>query len=307
MQPESIEFAASDGYTLRGTLWPPAGQTHAAMLVHPATAVPERLYAGFAQYAASRGFAALTYSYRGVDGSRPADLRALDARMRDWADYDVEAATVWARRRFPQLPLVAVGHSFGGHAIGLCDATRHLRAGVLVASHAGSTRLIRSRLERLRVRTVLGAIAPVACALCGYAPCRRLRLGEDLPAGVMREWAGWTTLPRYFFDDPTLDAAARFARASLPILALGIDDDPWATPAAIDLLIGFLTHARIERRQIDPRATGCGPIGHMGFFRSAPGKVLWPGVVDWLASTLSAAPDAADDAAPSPSLAGHAG
>ncbi|MDS0861454.1 alpha/beta fold hydrolase [Burkholderia pseudomultivorans] len=291
---EPVGFTAADGYPLRGTLWLPAAAPRALVLIHPATAVPERLYAGFARFLGERGFAALTYNYRGSGASRPARLRTLRARMRDWVDLDVEAATAWAHHAFDGLPLLAVGHSVGGHAIGLSAGSAHLRAAVMVASHAGSTRLIAHAAERLKVRLILRVLGPLASALFGYVPGKRLGLGEDLPAGVFREWSGWTTLPRYFFDDPTLGAAERFARQRLPILALGFDDDPWANPAAIDLLVSYLTRAAVERRQVDPRAAGSGPIGHMGFFRSRPGAVLWPGVADWLAQALEAPPRDAD-------------
>lgn len=286
MTAEPIEFPAADGYALRGTLWSPRAAPRALVLIHPATAVPERLYAAFARFLTERDFAALTYDYRGIGASRPARLSALHARMRDWVDLDVEAATAWARRTFDGVPLLAVGHSVGGHAIGLSAASAHLHAAVLVASHAGSTRLIEHAAERLKVRLILRVLGPLACALLGYVPGKRLGLGEDLPAGVFREWSDWTTLPRYFFDDPTLGAAERFAKQRLPILVLGFNDDPWANPAAIDLLVSYLTGAAVERRQIDPRATGSGPLGHMGFFRSRCGSVLWPGVADWLARSL---------------------
>ena len=206
--------------------------------------------------------------------------------MRDWMELDVGAATAWARQAHEGLPLLAVGHSVGGHAIGLSAATPHLRAAVLVAAHAGSTRLITQAAERLKVRLILRVLGPLMSALLGYVPGKRLGLGEDMPAGVFREWSRWTTLPHYFFDDPTLGAAERYAKQQLPILALGFDDDPWANPPAIGLLVSYLTRATVERRQIDPHAAGSGPVGHMGFFRSRPGTVLWPDVADWLAQAL---------------------
>ena len=92
MTSEPIEFAAVDGYPLRGTLWSPDTAPRALVLIHPATAVPERLYAGFARFLTERGFAALTYNYRGIGASRPARLSALQARMRDWVELDVGAA-----------------------------------------------------------------------------------------------------------------------------------------------------------------------------------------------------------------------
>ncbi|HDR9098419.1 TPA: alpha/beta fold hydrolase [Burkholderia vietnamiensis] len=292
MTSESIAFSAADGYALRGTLWSPDAPPRALVLIHPATAVPERLYAGFARFLTTRGFAALTYNYRGIGSSRPARLTKLQARMRDWIELDVGAAIAWARDTHRALPLLAVGHSVGGHAVGLSAGTAHLRAAVLVAAHAGSTRLIESAAERLKVRLILHVLGPLASALLGYVPGKRLGLGEDLPAGVFREWSRWTALPHYFFDDPTLGAAERFSKQRLPILAVGFDDDPWANRRAIDLLVSYLTGAAVERRQIDPHAAGTGPVGHMGFFRSRPGAVLWPGVADWLAQALDARRDA---------------
>ncbi|HDR8939409.1 alpha/beta hydrolase family protein [Burkholderia vietnamiensis] len=292
MTSESIAFSAADGYALRGTLWSPDAPPRALVLIHPATAVPERLYAGFARFLTTRGFAALTYNYRGIGSSRPARLTKLQARMRDWIELDVGAAIAWARDTHRAVPLLAVGHSVGGHAVGLSAGTAHLRAAVLVAAHAGSTRLIESAAERLKVRLILHVLGPLASALLGYVPGKRLGLGEDLPAGVFREWSRWTALPHYFFDDPTLGAAERFSKQRLPILAVGFDDDPWANRRAIDLLVSYLTGAAVERRQIDPHAAGTGPVGHMGFFRSRPGAVLWPGVADWLAQALDARRDA---------------
>ncbi|KVF72705.1 alpha/beta fold hydrolase [Burkholderia vietnamiensis] len=292
MTSEPIAFSAADGYALRGTLWSPDAPPRALVLIHPATAVPERLYAGFARFLTTRGFAALTYNYRGIGSSRPARLTKLQARMRDWIELDVGAAIAWARDTHRAVPLLAVGHSVGGDAVGLSAGTAHLRAAVLVAAHAGSTRLIESAAERLKVRLILHVLGPLASALLGYVPGKRLGLGEDLPAGVFREWSRWTTLPHYFFDDPTLGAAERFSKQRLPILAVGFDDDPWANRRAIDLLVSYLTGAAVERRQIDPHAAGTGPVGHMGFFRSRPGAVLWPGVANWLAQALDARRDA---------------
>ena len=57
----------------------PDAPPRALVLIHPATAVPERLYAGFARFLTERGFAALTYNYRGIGASRPARLGALKA------------------------------------------------------------------------------------------------------------------------------------------------------------------------------------------------------------------------------------
>jgi len=259
------------------TLWQ-ASQARALVLIHPATAVTQGFYAAFADYLHSRGFSVITYDYRGTGRSRGGSLRDCDVSMADWMELDVGAVTAWAAARFPGLSLLAVGHSVGGHAIALASGTVLLRAGVLVACHAGVTATIQAPRERLRVWCVMRLLAPLLCALFGYMPGRRLGLGEDLPAAVMLQWSRWSRLPHYFYDDPAMHAKARAATVAIPLLALGLDDDPWANPHAMDLLLAPLINAAIERRQCHPDAH---PIGHMGFFRKRS-AALWPAVADWL-------------------------
>jgi predicted alpha/beta hydrolase len=139
-------------------------------------------------------------------------------------------------------------------------------------------------------------LAPLLCALNGYMPGRRIGLGEDLPRGVMLEWSRWTTLSRYFYDDPTLDATRRAAAVRMPLLVLGFDDDPWANPHAMDILLSGVTGAPVERRQVDPQALGVRAIGHMGFFRQRCAQALWPQVGDWLLAR-AAAPAAQEERA----------
>lgn len=134
------------GTAIRGTLRRPArGRASRCIVIHPATAVPEALYTGFAEYLAGRGAAVVTYDYRGMGrtGSARADR---GVRMRDWIDVDAPAMTRWAAERFPDLPQVAVGHSVGGHALALGAGGAAVRGFVTVASHTGVTAAIPARL-----------------------------------------------------------------------------------------------------------------------------------------------------------------
>lgn len=280
MKPEHLSIPAGR-MPIEASCWSAAGAA-ATVIVHPATAVTQAYYEAFAAWLAGRGFNVVTYDYRGTGRSRPHSLRGFRVTMSDWIDKDVAAVTRWAEARFPGLPLLAVGHSVGGHAIGLSPETARLQAAVLIASHAGATHTVRGLGERLRVRFVLRVLAPVLCALFGYMPGRRVGLGEDLPRGVMLQWARWTALPRYFFDDSAVNAARRMARVEIPLLVLGFDDDSWANPVAVDMLVSHLKNAPMERRDIDPRAAGLPAVGHMGFFRRRCEAALWPQVADWL-------------------------
>ena len=256
------------------------------MLLHPGTAVTQRYYEPFARYLLELGLNVVTYDYRGTGRSRPADLRGFKVSMSDWMDDDVSAVTRWAAARFPALPLLAVGHSLGGHVLALSEDTNSLRAAVLIASHAGVTATISGVAERAKVWIIMRILAPLLCAVLGYMPGRKLGLGEDLPRDVMLQWSRWTTLPRYFFDDPSIDAARRMSRVQIPLLVLGFDDDPWANPGAISMLTAPLTQAKIERRQIAPRDAAMSAIGHMGFFRQRSAERLWPQVGSWLLEQL---------------------
>ena len=88
----------TDGYLLGATLFLPRGAKRHAVLINSATAVPRKIYRGFAGYLARRGCAVLTYDYRGTGDSRqkslvgynqPKSLVGFKASMSDWAALDV--------------------------------------------------------------------------------------------------------------------------------------------------------------------------------------------------------------------------
>ncbi|GAA1708443.1 alpha/beta fold hydrolase [Isoptericola hypogeus] len=290
MTTDELRIQIPAGGWVVGTVRTPAdGAPRAVLVIHPATAVPERLYTSFAEYLAANGYAAVTYDYRGTGRSgSPRDHRGL--RMRDWMADDVPAVAAWARPRFGDVPQLAVGHSIGGHALALGHGSRGLAAFVTVASHAGVTATIPDRAERARVGLVLRAVGPAAARVLGYVPGRRLGLGEDMPAAAMLEWSRWSRLPGYFFDDPTLRAAEEAARVTGDVLAFGFTDDPWATPAQIDAITDRLTGARVERRTWSPADGGVERIGHTGFFRRGLRDTLWPQLLAWCDARVEDAP-----------------
>lgn len=67
---EELVVASRGSGMIHGTLRTPPGSEPSAMVViHPATAVQQRLYNGFASYLAEHGFAVVTYDYRGTGKS----------------------------------------------------------------------------------------------------------------------------------------------------------------------------------------------------------------------------------------------
>ena len=168
-----LQIPSSDGYALEATRFVPSGASRGVVLMHSATATPQTFYADFAGYLAQEGFETITYDYRGIAGSAPLRMRGFRASMSDWALKDGEGVQRWAFDSYPDTPVLAVGHSFGGHVIGLADSSRHLTAAAMVASHAGCLRFLVPWTERLRVTLIVKGLFPVANAILGYVQIGR--------------------------------------------------------------------------------------------------------------------------------------
>lgn len=286
---DDITIPAADGYPLAATLFLPRGAKRHAVLISSATAVPRRIYRGFAGYLAHRGCAVLTYDYRGVGGSRqravegynrPRSLVGFKASMADWAALDITAAVAWMRERYHNLPLSYVGHSFGGQALGLLKNNGEISRALLVASQAAYWRLMASP-ERYRVYALLNFVGVPLTRLRGYAP-GRMGIGEDLPKGVFLQWVKWVMSPRYLFDNSSLTTLGNFANYKGAMRALCFTDDPWATRPAVELLAGFYTGTAAEIISIRPAELAVEKIGHLGFFRPEHRDTLWRGAAEWL-------------------------
>lgn len=278
----SSDARRSDGQSnIVGTLLMPQETPVGFLTIHPATATPARFYTNFAEYAVERGLAVLAYDVRGVAASGPAREHTR-LRMRDWMQQDAGAVAAWARSEFPELPKVALGHSLGGHALLLGNGAEDLHGIVTVGTARAALRDITPVTERLRVGFILRALGPLISPLVGYAPGKRLGLGEDIPTAAMLEWGRWVRMSEYFFDDPTLGATARMARLRTPVLATGASDDNWASPAQIDALLDHVRLAEVQRRTFTPQELEVRRIGHHGLLRRPVAEIAWPEIVSWL-------------------------
>lgn len=275
------EFAAVDGYRLAATVFEPSGPVRAIVLIASATAVPRGYYAKFARYLASQGFQAVTFDYRAIGDSRPEEgLRGFKARMRDWAALDLVAAVDFVERLAPGKPLLYVGHSFGGQALGQLPNNHKVSRAFFAASQIGYWKLFPAP-EKYRVWFMLRILGPALYTIFGYVP-GKLGMGEDLPRGVFKEWAGWCMKPRYLYDDETLEARKYFRNYTGPLRAVGLSDDDWAPPATVAGLIAGYTGTEPEHITVTPESIGQKKIGHFGFFRESSREPLWREAAEWL-------------------------
>ncbi len=279
--PQPLPLEASDGRALGGLLFAPL-VARGALCINGATGFRREFYLKFAAYCAARGYYTLVYDYRGMGVSARAPLESESARMSEWGRLDMPGALEALARRYPQLPLVTLGHSVGGQLIGCMPNQARARAHVMIATSTGYWRRQRVpfRYQALLFWKVYG---PLMLQRRGYVPRGVLWGGEPLPPGVFLQWRRWCLSPAGFgsaLDEDLSDAG--FAAVRAPLLSWGFTDDPIATPDAVDALLQSYANASIERRWTSPGEAGVRAIGHHGFFSERHRDVLWRAALDWI-------------------------
>ncbi len=275
----NIDIRALDGRGLSATLYEPTrGAPEAAVVILGATAVPQRFYRHIAAWLAGRGLGVLTFDYRGVGRSRIEPITDDPATMTDWAVFDVDAAIEAAEEAFAGVPVVALCHSFGGQTLGLASGASRLRGAVAV----GSQLPVLADWQgwgRLRMAVLMGGVVPITARALGYIP-GWMGLSEDLPAGVMTEWATWLTSEHYLLDAHP-QAARQFAELDVPVHIVALTDDDFAPLSAVRTFRGVFRGATLEVKR--PQDIGRQHVGHFGLFRPACDG-YWPEIEHRLAT-----------------------
>jgi predicted alpha/beta hydrolase len=276
---EPLILTAADGFKLGATRYGAQGEKRGSIVIAGATAVPQGFYRRFADHAAGRGFTVLTFDYRGTGRSRPATLRGFRMDFRDWGTLDL-AAMVDAMAAEGG-PVHLIGHSYGGHALGLLPNHHRLASAYAFGVGAGWNGWM-PPLERAKVWLLWHTLLPTFNAIMGYTPMSWLGLGEDLPSDATRAWRRWCGFPRYYFDDPdTPGMAELFAKVATPVAFANALDDLWALPRSREAFIWAYANAPVTRLDIDPAPYR--GLGHMGYFR-AKAQPLWDAALDWMAA-----------------------
>ncbi|NDV85227.1 alpha/beta fold hydrolase [Aurantimonas aggregata] len=274
-----LTVRTDDGVDLPATLFvgENADTDAPAILLSSAAAVERRFYRAFAEYLLERGAqAVLTYNYRGL-GAAARQPGARQHRMKEWGTRDFPAALEALQHQTGATRLVGIGHSFGGLAIGLSGVSAKFERYAMVASLNGYYRRTR---EPLKVFARMNFAGVPATYLLGQVPAS-LGLGTALAGPIFRDWARWCRREAFFFDDPAVAETSRFADVRLPLLSIGIADDPWGTPAAVSALLRRFPNADLTERWLSA-PEGQRAIGHSGFFKRNLRSTLWQPVADFL-------------------------
>jgi predicted alpha/beta hydrolase len=273
---EPCRFRARDGFELSGCWYQCASSQSMAVLIASATGVRQRFYSAFAHWLAEQGRTVLTFDYRGIgDSLGVKHVRNSRARKQDWGQLDMPAALDYLLDRAGASQADLIGHSAGAQLVGLMPNHGKLRRVAAVSASTGYIGAIRGPL-RIFARVFMSGYIPLTNRLLGYAPARIIGWGEDLPAGVARQWAEWCSRPGYVANSFGGEIASNhYDEFAAPIQVFHASDDAIATPANVRDLLRLFPAAPVQTRELRPSDFNVPHIGHIDMFRRSHAAV-WP-------------------------------
>lgn len=260
---EIITFPADDGYELHGRWYEPNGEARGVVLIVPAMATTAAYYGTFASWLRDRGFAVMTFDYRGYGESLDGPMREVKNDLVRWA-LDARDALDHAHVRAGGRPVTWLGHSLGGQVLPFAEHAKAERA-ISVAAGTGYWKHNTPGARR-KAPVLWKVIAPSAIAVAGYFPGKRLRILGDLPPNVMRQWARWCMDSDYLLGElPGM--RERFAAVDIPMVSISFTDDELMSATSISTLDALYTAVDEVRMRYTPEQLGVDRMGHFGFFR----------------------------------------
>lgn len=292
--PKFLPFRAqADGAPLAMRLYDAAGASRGrprgAVMIAPAMGVPQKFYAPLAGWLAERGFAVMSFDYRGSGDSRSAPLRELDVDVVSWARHDAAAALAElvdhisgdhisgdpvSGKSAGAVPITWIGHSLGGQIVPMIPNRAHLAKIVTIATGSGYWRENSPALRR-KVWLFWWLAAPALTPLFGYFPGRALRMVGDLPRGVIEQWRRWCLHPEYCVGAEGEELRAAFDAVTTPLTSISFTDDEMMSEQNTASLHGFYRNAPRTMTRLAPLEHGLARVGHFGFFRPEVGSRLW--------------------------------
>lgn len=280
---------AADGCRLAARVYAAASAARGVALIVPAMAVRQEFYADYAGWLAAHGWDALSFDYRGIGESAPRTLRGFDTDILAWARQDCSAALEFARERAGARPVLWIGHSLGGQVLAMTPGNASLAAAITVACGVGYWRENAYPLRRYSW-LLWHVIVPLATALCGYFPGRRLGILGDLPKGVVAQWARWCRNPEYAIGVEGDRMRDLYRSVTLSLLGISFTDDEYMSERNVAVLHGFYENAEREHWRLSPAELGVRRVGHLGFFRGDAGERLWRLSLDWAEAAITSRP-----------------
>ncbi|MFT6896441.1 MAG: putative alpha/beta hydrolase [Paraglaciecola sp.] len=276
MQPLSIN--TQDQQILQGYRFSPATPGKGRIVIAPAMGITQAFYRPLATWLAEQGFTVITFDYRGMGESCTQPLRFQQHNILDWAQYDCSAALAEVLKAKAPEPIYWLGHSLGGQIFPLVEQIDKVSKVITVSSGTGYWR---HNAPPLKNKALLFwyLIMPVATAVYGYFPGKKLGIVGDLPKNVIRQWRRWCLHPQYCAGVEAADVRDKFTDVQVTIDSLAFSDDEMLSLRNMQDLQALFGSATKQLITIEPASLGIARIGHLGFFRKEFSHNLWPKIL----------------------------
>lgn len=272
-----------DNYKLVATqFYVPSSECKGVILIASATAVKRRYYYKFASFIASQGYTVICFDYRGIGDSLHGDIREFEGRIRDWGEKDLVAMINWTKSNFPDNKLHMLCHSIGGQMLGLASNNSKIDSILHCSVQSGYWRFWNG-FERYKLFVMWHLLVPTLTRLLKYFPSKKLGVGENMPKGIIFEWASWCRDPEYMFGKHNLTSIKNLNNIVAPVRSYSFGGDSLAPPASVDYMSNRYT-CDVDRIHIKAPDIQQKSIGHFDIFRSKMESTLWLTFLGWFDS-----------------------
>ena len=244
------------------------------MVITSATGVLQKYYSKFAHFFATKEITVYTFDYHGIGTSEGSEimLKNNESNAMSWGQNDQAAVVALAKKENPDSKLVLVAHSIGGQLLGFNPNYHMLDKLVRVASQTGYWKDFKG-IHKPKMLLFWYVVIPMFTSIYGYFPAKKLGLFENLPKGVVYEWANWGRKPNYlmhFFNPQNY----LFQKFETPILSLSFSKDSFAPKKTVDWLADLFKSAAVIRVHHKAKE-GERHLKHFGFFKSWAQDPYW--------------------------------
>ncbi|PIB23547.1 alpha/beta hydrolase [Amylibacter kogurei] len=279
VETQERKIQTSDGVSLAGTIYRGENPT-IAILLSAGTGFPQQFYRNAARHLAGKGAVVLTYDYRGIGGSAPDDLANSSIDYPDWGRFDQPAALDCLADQAPDLPIMHLAHSVGGHFIGLMPNHGAIKRHAFVSVGTGYFGH-HHKSYRMTEMYFWWGIGTISLAIYGYVKPILGWRGGALPPKLFKTWRRWSHRKAYFSSEyNSLMNPQHYADVTAPMQTWVFSDDPVATEKSSAAILACYSNAPHKILRRSPSDYDQSHIGHDGAFRKGREKI-WDECWDW--------------------------
>lgn len=244
------------------------------IIINSALGIKQGFYRHLSQFLAQHGYSVITWDPRGIGLSSQTTPKNDHARLRDWGQIDLDSILQhvvckgWAEWE----EITLVGHSAGGHLIGLCPSIENIKNIILISSGTCAWHLYPKR-QQPKMLFAWYVWFPFLYKTLGYIPSK-LGVGHALPKGIALDWRNWSVKKDYLFSDESIGELF-YNSFQGKLHAIGFTDDVSFSPQrTIEDLIKRFVKSDNKVDIFNPKQFKKSRIGHFGFF-NPKNQDLW--------------------------------